>query len=80
MGGKLFWLTLEEKQQLGGFLQKDYTENKTVTFLLNSWKNALVKAGFPGFPGNASAGLFRQKTDCEERRKAERRREKKCLF
>ena len=33
MGGKvvLSGLTLEEKQQLGGFLQKDYTENKTVT-------------------------------------------------
>ena len=33
MGGKavLSGLTLAEKQDLSGFLQKDYTENKTVT-------------------------------------------------
>ncbi len=53
MGGKvvLSGLTLEEKQQLGGFLQKDYTENKTVTVSAQLLEKRLGESRFYGISG-----------------------------
>lgn len=63
MGGKavLSGLTLAEKQDLSGFLQKDYTENKTVTVSAGLLENVSLKAGFPGFPGKCSLRLILEK-------------------
>ena len=64
MGGKvvLSGLTLEEKQQLGGFLQKDYTENKTVTVSAELLEKRLGESRFSGiFPGKRFCGLISAK-------------------
>ena len=39
-------LTVQEKQELGGFLQKDYTENKTVSVSAASLEKALKSSRF----------------------------------
>lgn len=39
-------LTIQEKQELGGFLQKDYTENKTVSVSAISLEKALKSSRF----------------------------------
>lgn len=39
-------LTIQEKQELGGFLQKDYTENKTVSVSAVSLEKALKSSRF----------------------------------
>ena len=41
-------LTREERQQLGGFFQKDYTENKTVTISGRLMEKALSSSRFAG--------------------------------
>ena len=41
-------LTGEERQQLGGFFQKDYTENKTVTISGRLMEKALSSSRFAG--------------------------------
>lgn len=48
MGGKvvLTGLSSEEKRQLGGFLQKDYTENKTVTVSVELFEKCLAESRF----------------------------------
>lgn len=48
MGGKvvLTGLGSEDKRQLGGFLQKDYTENKTVTVSVELFEKCLAKSRF----------------------------------
>ena len=50
MGGKavLSGLTLAEKQDLSGFLQKDYTENKTVTVSAGLLEKCLAESRFSG--------------------------------
>lgn len=42
-------LSAEEKQQLGGFFQKDYAERKTVTVSWRSMEKALAESKFAGF-------------------------------
>ena len=48
IGGKvvLTGLSLQDKSQLGGFLQKDYTENQSVTISAEALKSVCPKAGF----------------------------------
>lgn len=45
---QLTGLSAEEKQQLGGFFQKDYTGNKTVTISAAGMEQALQKSRFAG--------------------------------
>ena len=53
MGGKavLSGLTLAEKQDLSGFLQKDYTENTTVTVSAGLLEKCLAESRFSGISG-----------------------------
>ena len=48
MGGKvtLTNLSQEEKRQLGGFLQKDYTENRTITVSVERLEKCLKESRF----------------------------------
>ena len=48
MGGKVILtnLSLEEKRQLGGFLQKDYTENRTITVSVERLEKCLNESRF----------------------------------
>lgn len=50
-GGKIVLtkLTVEEKIQLGGFLQKDYTNNKTITISMTLLQKALEESKFSVF-------------------------------
>lgn len=50
-GGKIVLtkLTLEEKIQLGGFLQKDYNDNKTITLSMTALQKALEESRFSDF-------------------------------
>lgn len=50
MGGKvtLTNLSREEKRQLGGFLQKDYTENRTITVSVEMLEKRLNESRFSG--------------------------------
>lgn len=41
-------LSAEEKAQLGGFIQKDYTENKTITISMTALQKALDGSRFSG--------------------------------
>ena len=49
MGGKVTLTNLsaeEEKRQLGGFLQKDYTENRTITVSVERLEKCLKESRF----------------------------------
>ena len=48
IGGKvvLTGLSLQDKSQLGGFLQKDYTENQSVTISAEAFEICLSKSRF----------------------------------
>ena len=47
-------LTGEERQQLGGFFQKDYTENKTVTISGRLMEKLCLPAALQESPGRRS--------------------------
>lgn len=79
MGGKvvLSGLTLEEKQQLGGFLQKDYTENKTVTVSAELLEKRLGESRFSGISGETLLRAYFGKkltVKKEEKQKEEEKR------
>lgn len=71
-------LTLEEKAQLGGFFQKDYTENKSVSISAPLMEKALASSRFAGLswteileeyfgcPLLVKKELERQKTEARE--------------
>ena len=83
IGGKvvLTGLSLQDKSQLGGFLQKDYTENQSVTISAEAFEICLSKSRFSdNFSGGIAGCLFWEKADGEKRREAKETGRKRCLF
>ena len=83
MGGKvvLSGLTLEEKQQLGGFLQKDYTENKTVTVSAELLEKRLGESRFSGISGEMLLeAYFGEKLTVKKEEKEKEEKKRKDFF
>lgn len=81
MGGKvvLTGISQEEKKQLGGFLRKDYTENKTVTISVEVLKKSLDESRFSGISLEELLEIYFGKeltVNKEERQKETEEREK----
>lgn len=73
-------LTKEEKEQLGGFLQKDFSGQKNVRVTAKQMEKALQSSPLLQFHlGRNSGALYRKSTACKERRKTKRRTEKRIL-
>lgn len=82
MGGKVILtnLSLEEKRQLGGFLQKDYTENRTITVSVERLEKCLNESRFSEVTlENLLETYFGQKLSVKKEEK-EKEAEKQRIF
>ena len=75
-------LSLQDKSQLGGFLQKDYTENQSVTISAEAFEICLSKSRFSDISlEELLDAYFGKKLTDEKRRDGERKQEEReCLF
>ena len=74
-------LSLQDKSQLGGFLQKDYTENQSVTISAEALKICLSKSRFSDISlEELLDAYFGKKADGEKRREAKETGRKRCSF
>ena len=83
MGGKavLCELTLAEKQDLSGFLQKDYTENKTVTVSAGLLEKCLAESRFSGISGEMLLeAYFGEKLTVQKEEKEKEEKKRKDFF
>ena len=83
MGGKavLSGLTLAEKQDLSGFLQKDYTENKTVTVSAGLLEKCLAESRFSGISGEMLLeAYFGEKLTVKKEEKEKEEKKRKDFF
>lgn len=82
MGGQVILtnLSLEEKRQLGGFLQKDYTENRTITVSVERLEKCLNESRFSEVTlENLLETYFGQKLSVKKEEK-EKEAEKQRIF
>ncbi|MDY3017521.1 MAG: TIGR02679 domain-containing protein [Blautia sp.] len=82
LGGKvvLSGLSKEEKAQLSGFFQKDYTENKTVTISAALFEKCLQDSRFAGITGEELLReYFGQELEVKKEEK-QKQLEKRCAF
>lgn len=70
-------LSLQDKSQLGGFLQKDYTENQSVTISAEAFEICLSKSRFSDISLEELLDAYLGKADGEkeERRKKQEERD-----
>lgn len=83
MGGKavLSGLTLAEKQDLSGFLQKDYTENKTVTVSAGLLEKCLAESRFSGISAEMLLeAYFGEKLTVKKEEKEKEEKKRKDFF
>lgn len=83
MGGKavLCELTLAEKQDLSGFLQKDYTENKTVTVSVGLLEKCLAESRFSGISAEMLLeAYFGEKLTVQKEEKEKEEKKRKDFF
>ena len=82
MGGKavLSGLTLAEKQDLSGFLQKDYTENKTVTVSAGLLEKCLAESRFSGISEMLLEAYFGEKLTVKKEEKEKEEKKRKDFF
>lgn len=83
MGGKavLCELTLVEKQDLSGFLQKDYTENKTVTVSAGLLEKCLAESRFSGISTEMLLeAYFGEKLTVKKEEKEKEEKKRKDFF
>lgn len=83
MGGKavLCELTLAEKQDLSGFLQKDYTENKTVTVSVGLLEKCLAESRFSGISAEMLLeAYFGEKLTVKKEEKEKEEKKRKDFF
>ena len=74
-------LTKEEKEQLGGFLQKDFSGQKNVRVTAKQMEKALQSSRFCNFTWEGNPGaLYRKSTACKERRKTKEEQQREFWF
>lgn len=74
-------LTREERQQLGGFFQKDYTENKTVTISGRLMEKALSSSRFAGISWeDILEAYFGQPLEVTKEQKIQADKEREAFF